>query len=124
MRLAGRSIRTPRTGVASISCVISGHAGAFAFAFAAATSVSALSATTGFTSRASWSHPCGASAIPAANRMSAPSGFYRPASVKKGLVRRSVPKSLPGPWPQMNCMSSPKGSNLSVMAVIRAAWSP
>ena len=43
---------------------------------------------------------------------------------RNGLVWRSSPRVLMGPWPQMKTTSSPSGRSLVLMAAISAAWSP
>ncbi len=43
------------------------------------------------------------------------------APVRNGLVSRSWPMLEPGPWPQMKPTSSPSGSSLSLIDLIRVA---
>ena len=43
---------------------------------------------------------------------------------RNGLVRRSSPSVLAGPWPGRNWTSSPSGSSLPLMPPIRSLWLP
>lgn len=46
------------------------------------------------------------------------------ASRKNGLVWRSWPKVLSGPWPGVKVVASPRGSSFWVMLAMSWAWLP